>query len=108
VDAHLDEACLRAVLPEARVLIHCTPVGMAPQIGKSCVPAQLLHPGLTIMDIVYNPPETQLLADARAAGCRTISGLEMFLFQAVAQFERWTRRSAPIDVMRAVLESHFS
>lgn len=108
VDAHLDEACLKAVLPEARVLIHCTPVGMAPQIGKSCVPAQYLHPGLTVMDIVYNPRETQLLADAKAAGCRTIPGLEMFLFQAVAQFERWTRRSAPIDVMRSVLESRFS
>lgn len=107
-DAYLDEASLKAVLPEARVLIHCTPVGMAPKIGKSCVPIQHLHPGLTVMDIVYNPRETQLLADARRAGCHTIAGLEMFLFQAVAQFERWTGRSAPVDVMRAVLESHFS
>jgi shikimate dehydrogenase len=107
-DAYLDEASLKAVLPEARVLIHCTPVGMAPKIGKSCVPVQYLHQGLTVMDIVYNPRETQLLADAKTAGCHTIAGLEMFLFQAVAQFERWTGRSAPVDVMRAVLESRFS
>jgi shikimate dehydrogenase len=80
---------------------------MAPKTGISCVPAQLLHPGLTVMDIVYNPRETQLLADAKAAGCRIISGLEMFLYQAVAQFERWTGRSAPTPVMRAVLESRF-
>ena len=60
------------------------------------------------MDIVYNPRETKLLADAKAAGCRTISGLEMFLYQAAAQFERWTSQSAPTPVMRAVLESRFT
>jgi len=108
VDAHLDETSLKAALPESRVLIHCTPVGMAPKVGKSCVPAHLLHAGLTVMDIVYNPRETQLLADAKAAGCRTIPGLEMFLYQAVAQFECWTGRPAPTDVMRSVLESRFA
>ncbi len=107
-DAHLDETSLKAVLPEVRVLVHCTPVGMAPKVGKSCVPVPLLHAGLTVMDIVYNPPETQLLADAKAAGCRTIAGLEMFLYQAVAQFEKWTGRSAPVDLMRAILEARFS
>ena len=108
LNAHLDEASLKTVLSEARVLIHCTPVGMAPKIGISCVPVHLLHPDLTVMDIVYNPRETQLLADAKAAGCATIPGLEMFLFQAAAQFERWTGRSAPLNVMREVLESRFS
>ena len=108
LNAHLDEASLKTVLSEARVLIHCTPVGMAPKVGISCVPVHLLHPDLTVMDIVYNPRETQLLADAKAAGCATIPGLEMFLFQAAAQFERWTGRSAPLNVMREVLESRFS
>lgn len=108
VDAYLDETTLKAVLPHARVLIHCTPIGMAPKVGKSCVPAMLLHRGLTVMDIVYNPRDTQLLNDAHAAGCRTIRGLEMFLHQAAAQFELWTNKPAPIDVMRAVLESRFS
>ena len=103
----LDEGRLKNVLPEARVLIHCTPVGMAPKIGTSCIPPKSLHRELFVMDIVYNPRETQLLTEARTAGCRTISGLEMFLYQAVAQFERWTGRSAPIEVMRAVLESRF-
>ena len=103
----LDEGRLKNVLPEARVLIHCTPVGMAPKIGRSCIPAEFLHRELIVMDVVYNPRETQLLIEARTAGCRTISGLEMFLYQAVAQFERWTGQSAPIQVMRAVLESRF-
>ena len=103
----LDEGRLKNVLPEARVLIHCTPVGMAPKIGRSCIPPKFLHRELIVMDVVYNPRETQLLIEARTAGCRTISGLEMFLYQAVAQFERWTGQSAPVQVMRAVLESRF-
>ena len=107
-DAPLDEQSLRVALAEARVLIHCTPIGMAPKAGISCVPSHFLHRDLIVMDIVYNPRETKLLADAKAAGCRTISGLEMFLYQAAAQFERWTGQSAPTPVMRAVLESRFT
>lgn len=107
-DDTLDESTLRRAVPDAHVLIHCTPVGMFPKADASCVPASLLHAGLAVMDIVYNPRVTRLLADAQRAGCRTIPGLEMFLHQAVAQFELWTNRSAPVEVMRAVLESRFT
>ncbi|MDH4185945.1 MAG: shikimate dehydrogenase [Nitrospira sp.] len=107
-DAALDQEALRAVLPEAQILIHCTPMGMSPKMEGTAVPASLLHAGLTVMDIVYNPRETRLLRDARAAGCRVIPGLEMFLHQAAAQFELWTGQAAPADVMRAVLEFRFS
>jgi shikimate dehydrogenase len=106
-DLHLDDAALRKTLPVAQVLIHCTPVGMSPEIDATCVPSSFLHSGLAVMDIVYNPRQTRLLKDARAAGCKTIPGLEMFLNQAVAQFELWTGRPAPADVMRAVLEYRF-
>jgi len=104
----LDERTLRKVLPDTHVLIHCTPMGMWPKVHDTSVPATLLHAGLTVMDIVYNPRDTQLLKDAKAAGCRTIPGLEMFLHQAAAQFELWTNQAAPADVMRSVLESRFS
>lgn len=106
-DSHLNESTLRRVLPAAHILIHCTPVGMSPKAEATCVPASLLHPDLAVMDIVYNPRETRLLKEAGLAGCKTISGLEMFLNQAVAQFELWTDQSAPVEVMRQVLESHF-
>ena len=107
-ESPLDEATLRKVLPDTHVLIHCTPMGMSPKVHETPVPATLLHAGLTVMDIVYNPRDTWLLKDAKAAGCRTIPGLEMFLHQAAAQFELWTNQAAPADVMRAVLESRFS
>jgi shikimate dehydrogenase len=98
---------LQAAIARSDILIHCTPTGMHPKVDETCVPARLLNPRLTVMDIVYNPRETRLLREAAAAGCRTIPGLEMFLNQAVGQFELWTGQTAPSDVMRAVLESHF-
>jgi len=99
---------LKRHIPENQVLIHCTPVGMSPNVGESCVPRQLMAPPLIVMDIVYNPFETRLLAEARQAGCRTVPGAEMFLHQAMGQFELWTERTAPVDVMRAVLEKRLA
>jgi shikimate dehydrogenase len=94
-------------IPDVETMIHCTPVGMSPNVGETCVPAALLASHLTVMDIVYNPLETRLLTDARRAGCRTVRGLEMFLHQAVGQFELWTQQPAPVGVMRSVLEGSF-
>ena len=107
-DDQLNASTLGSALAEAHLLIHCTPIGMHPKIEHSCVPKELLHPRLTVMDIVYNPLKTQLLQDAQAAGCRTIQGIEMFLHQAVGQFELWTGESAPVDTMRKILTAHFS
>jgi len=107
-DDRLNASTLGSALAEAHLLIHCTPIGMHPKIEHSCVPKELLHPRLTVMDIVYNPLKTQLLQDAQAAGCRTIQGIEMFLHQAVGQFELWTGESAPVDTMRKILTAHFS
>jgi shikimate dehydrogenase len=106
-ESPLDKDTLQNVLPDTHVLIHCTPMGMSPNVHGTPVPATLLHAGLTVMDIVYNPRDTQLLKDAKAVGCRVIPGIEMFLYQASAQFELWTNQVAPADVMRKVLESRF-
>ncbi len=106
-DVQLHASTLGPALANAHLLIHCTPIGMHPKIEHSCVPKELFHPGLTVMDIVYNPLNTQLLQDAQAAGCRTIRGIEMFLHQAVGQFELWTGETAPIDSMRNILTTHF-
>ena len=106
-DSSMNEAALANGIKKSHVLIHCTPIGMHPNVNNSCVSKSLLKPGLTVMDIVYNPLETQLLREAREVGCQTIRGVEMFVNQAVGQFEHWTGQSAPIDVMRRILEEHF-
>ena len=107
-DGTITDDALRRAIEESKVLLHCTPLGMHPNVRESCVPASLLKPHLTVMDIVYNPLDTKLLTDARAAGCKTIRGIDMFLNQAIGQFELWTKQKAPADVMRKVLESRFA
>jgi shikimate 5-dehydrogenase len=57
-----------------------------------------------VFDAVYNPPITRLLADAAAAGAQTVGGIEMFVRQAAAQFEAWTGKSAPAELMRRIVE----
>jgi 3-dehydroquinate dehydratase/shikimate dehydrogenase len=89
---------------EARIVINCTPIGMHPKIDASPLPGSAIPPGVEVVfDTIYNPVETQLLRDAAAAGCTTVTGVEMFVNQGVAQFERWLAQPAPRDVMREVV-----
>jgi 3-dehydroquinate dehydratase/shikimate dehydrogenase len=81
------------------VLINATPVGSASAPGETLVPAGLHRAGTIVLDMVYDPLETRLLREARAAGCAVVDGLEMLLAQAVAQFETWTGLEAPLQAM---------
>jgi 3-dehydroquinate dehydratase / shikimate dehydrogenase len=83
------------------VLVNCTPIGMHPKRDDSPVLARDLENGSVVYDLVYNPTETMLLRDARAAGCQTIGGLDMLVAQAVEQFSWWTGTRPDPGVMRA-------
>jgi len=87
----------------ADLIVNCSPVGMHPDVNETPVPARLMHEGQSAFDAVYNPMETRFLREARGAGCRAVSGVEMFVGQAAAQFELWTGREAPVGVMREVV-----
>ena len=96
-------------LAEARskrfdVLIHATPVGMAPDVTGNLFPDGV--PAQVVLDMVYNPHETALLKLATEQGCMVIPGVEMLLEQAACQFEIWTGEPAPRDVMRDALLLH--
>jgi 3-dehydroquinate dehydratase/shikimate dehydrogenase len=72
-----------------------SPIGAAPLDGE------------IVFDLVYAPAETRLLADARAAGCLTIGGLEMLVAQAERQFELWTGQRPPAGLFqRAAGQMH--
>jgi len=101
----LDETTLATAVEWAEVLLHCTPVGMLPETERTLVPRGLLRPDLAVFDAVYNPRRTLLLKDAAALGCRVVEGMEMFLGQAVVQFELWTGKTAPVGAMRRVIEA---
>ncbi|WP_308067627.1 shikimate dehydrogenase [Microbacterium sp. MEC084] len=81
-----DPADLPSLLAAADGVVHCTPVGMAEHPGLPFDAAHL-RPSLWVADIVYRPLETELLAAARAAGCRTLDGGRMAVGQAVDAFE---------------------
>lgn len=84
----------------ADLLINCTPVGMqGHQEGTSPVASAALKNVQLVYDLIYNPLETQLLKDARAAGCQTLGGMEMLIGQAAEQFRLWTGEAAPTEVM---------
>jgi shikimate dehydrogenase len=95
-------------IAQSRVLIHATPIGMHPREDESLVSSELMHPDLAVMDIVYNPHQTRLLRDAEARGIKTVPGIEMFVNQAILQFEAWTGKSAPREVMKQVVRDHLA
>ena len=94
-------------LQECSVIVNATPIGTAGRTDQvqSVVPSgrELFHPGQIVYDMVYNPLETRLLADARAARAETVSGIEMLLAQAARSFFIWTGKEMPTGTVRNVL-----
>jgi len=98
----LENQSLKDEMQDADLVINCTSVGMAPNIGETPLPKSLLRKDIIVMDIIYNPLETRLLKEAKEAGAITISGIDMFIHQAASAFEIWTGNKAPIDLMKQV------
>lgn len=85
----------------ADLLVNATPLGMWPETGVSPWPAALPLPShLAVCDLVYNPLQTALLAQAQAVGAGAVDGLGMLVQQGAAAFEMWTGRRPPVEVMR--------
>ncbi len=101
--AMLTRENLRSKLADADILINATPLGMTPETDKSPVDSDLLHSGLFVFDSVYNPSKTRLLKKAEEAGARTLTGVNMLVYQGVASFELWTGVGAPEELMFKVV-----
>jgi shikimate dehydrogenase len=96
----LSPLAVKANLADADLLINATSVGMKPNAKQTLVAPEWLKPELAVMDIVYDPIETKLAKDAKVAGAKVVSGVEMLIYQGAASFEIWTGCSAPVEVMR--------
>ena len=90
------------------LVINCTPVGMHPNLDDTPYDAKCLKPEMRVFDTVYNPEQTLLLKQAREAGCRVITGVDMFIGQAALQFRLFTGRDAPTELMRQVIRRTIS
>jgi 3-dehydroquinate dehydratase / shikimate dehydrogenase len=95
-----------AVLRKQRfdAILNATPVGMHPQAGVSPLAASELNCSL-VMDLIYRPMQTKLLHMASQCDIKTVSGVEMFLAQGIAQWEHWMGSRAPEAVMRKAVLS---
>jgi len=96
------ESVLEAELAKTRLLVNATAVGMKP--GETPIPAELLPSDLMVMDLIYNPSQSQLLKDAAAAKHAVMNGEHMLLHQGARSFELWTGQPAPLEVMQAELD----
>ena len=93
----------------AEMLVNCTPLGMAgPLIAESPYPGAALGRFRVVYDLVYNPLWTKLLVESREAGCCCISGVEMFVNQAAAQFRLWTGHHMPMGPARRRIRKQLS
>lgn len=85
---------------DATVVINCTSIGMHPNVDASPLPADSINNGMVVFDTVYNPLETLLLKHAKDAGAKTVTGAEMFVRQAMAQYKIFTGKTADEELMR--------
>ncbi len=96
-----DQSALKQSLDDSYLLVNATPVGMAPDTDASIITdPNLLHEGLAVGDVIYNPRETLLLKQAKAAGCRTFNGMYMLLYQGAEAFRLWTGQDMPVDLVK--------
>ncbi len=87
------------------ILVNATPLGTRGEAESGAIAsAHELRDVKLVYDLVYNPSETKLLVEAKAAGARTLGGLDMLIAQGARQFEIWTGGQAPINEMRATVE----
>lgn len=99
------DAVYEVDLTRYHLLVNCTSVGMWPHVDDSPWPDDLALPASwTVLDLVYTPLETRLLASARASGAHAMDGLGMLVHQGALAFELWTGQAPPIAVMRAAAE----
>lgn len=96
---------LRRASDGVALILNCTPVGMSPNVNASpWFESAPFPPGAFVYDLVYNPADTRLTRQARAAKLRAATGLGMLVEQGALAFELWTGKTAPRKLMRDVAE----
>ena len=102
-----DEGCmarLKEEISQSRLLANATNVGMGELAGRCYIPdPSYFHPGLAVMDAIYDPPETELLRMAREAGCVTKNGDLMLLYQGAVAFHYWTGKEMPVEDIKPLM-----
>ncbi|MBC1538183.1 shikimate dehydrogenase [Listeria seeligeri] len=101
-----DTEKLYAEIATSDILVNATLVGMHPYESETPVKdATVFHKNLIVADVVYNPKKTKLMLDAEAAGCKTVGGLGMLLWQGAEAYKLFTGEDMPVQEVK---ELYFS
>lgn len=101
-----DTEKLYAEIATSDILVNATLVGMHPYESETPVKdATVFHKNLIVADVVYNPKKTKLMLDAEAAGCKTVGGLGMLLWQGAEAYKLFTGEDMPVEEVK---ELYFS
>ncbi|MEM2900135.1 MAG: shikimate dehydrogenase [Thermoplasmata archaeon] len=95
---------LKDKIEKIKVIVNCTPVGMVPNVNNIPIDTSLIRKEMVVFDLVYTPLETMLIKEAKKRGAKTISGIDMLVYQGAASFELWLGRKAPVEIMRNAVE----
>jgi shikimate dehydrogenase len=87
--------------PELKMVINATSVGLSSDDNP--ITSDFFKPGMIAYDLIYHPPETTFLRQARTAGALGINGLEMLIEQAAAAFTLWTQAVMPVETVKKIL-----
>jgi shikimate dehydrogenase len=97
---------LLAASDNVALIVNTTPLGLSPNTGASpWLAGTPFPPDAFVYDLVYNPPDTLLVRQARAAGLRAVNGLGMLVEQGALALELWTGQTAPRAIMRQAAEA---
>ncbi len=97
---------LAALAPDADLIVNCTPVGMFPNGKESPWPQEVpFPPGAVLYDLVYNPPVTALMRQAKAARARALGGLGMLARQGALSFAQWVGIAPPLVIMAGAAQA---
>ena len=102
-----DQDKLREEVEKADILVNGTLAGMKPHEDITLITdTAMFRPELVVADVVYNPEETRLLREAKEAGCKTVGGKGMLLWQGAAAYKLYTGMDMPVEAYRKFQEQN--
>ncbi|MBI5830877.1 MAG: shikimate dehydrogenase [Armatimonadetes bacterium] len=104
----LDSSRLETTLAAADLIVNTTSVGMYPEMDAAPVTLPALAAGAWLVDIIYNPAETQLMRAAAERGASCRNGVSMLAYQGALALARWTGQEPPAELMRSVLSAELA
>ncbi|KRN56691.1 shikimate dehydrogenase [Carnobacterium divergens] len=99
-----DSDKLHIEVRNSAILVNATNVGMKPLENETPIhDTSVFRKDLVVVDVIYTPRETIMLKQAREAGCQTLNGLGMLLWQGAAAFQLWTGKEMPVAEIKELL-----